>query len=103
MNDMNIDAQNAIYQSRYKNLVEDWHDRIDLVEDVNETELPYDRKMVLAQCLQNTVEAMNLAEATDAKDVSGFKHFALDLVTAVIPNLVANEIVSVQPINKMVA
>ena len=102
MENMEMQKQAELY-SKYSNLVEDWHDRIQLVEDVSESEMPYDRKIVLAQCLENTMEAINLAEATDAGDTNGFKHFALDIITAVIPNLVANDIVAIQPINTMVA
>ena len=98
MENMEMQKQAELY-SKYSNLVEDWHDRIQLVEDVSESEMPYDRKIVLAQCLENTMEAINLAEATDAGDTNGFKHFALDIITAVIPNLVANDIVAIQPID----
>ena len=83
-------------------LIESWGDRISVVESIDGAELPFEKKVVLAQCLENTQAAIDLQEATDAGDTSGFKHFALDLVTAVVPNLVANDIVSVQPIDNTV-
>lgn len=69
--------------NKAQRLVEAWGDRIDVVEQVNGEDMSYDRKLVLAQCLQNTKEQLDLLEATDAHDTDGFKHFALDLVTAV--------------------
>ena len=93
----NLDAK-TLY-SKAESLIENWSERIDLVEEVCETSIPFERKVVLAQCLENTQQAINMLEATNAGDTSGFKHFALDLVTAVIPNLVANDLVSIQPID----
>ena len=66
-----------IYSS-LTNLLEKWSDRIDLVESVAEEPLPYDKKIVLAQCLENTKDAIDMSEATDYRDVNGFKMFALD-------------------------
>ena len=82
-------------------LVESWSDRITLVEEVGQESLAYEKKIVLAQCLENTQLAIDMLESTDAGDTNGFKNFALDLVTAIVPNLVANDLVSVQPINSV--
>ena len=81
-------ANNAIKESfeiysHLSNLVEKWSDRIDLVESVAQENLSYDKKIVLAQCLENTMDAIKMTEATDYRDVNGFKMFALDIVTAV--------------------
>lgn len=97
----NITDTHQVY-AKVDSLIENWNERISLVEEVNEGELPYERKVVLAQCLENTQQAINMMESTDAGSTDGFKRFALDLVTAVIPNLVANDIVSVQPIDNEV-
>jgi hypothetical protein len=43
-----------------------------------------------------------MLESTDAGATDGFKRFALDIVTAVVPNLVANDLVSIQPIDNEV-
>jgi len=69
--------------SHLNSLVEKWSDRVDLVESVAGESLPYEKKVVLAQCLENTHEAIKMTEATDFRDVNGFKMFALDIVTAV--------------------
>lgn len=100
---MGIPSTTQIYNAnKYTALTEQFNDRISLVEELAEEPMPYDRKIVLAQCLKNTSEAIKMLEATDAGATAGFKHFALDIVTAVIPNLVANEIVSIQPIENEV-
>lgn len=83
-------------------LIENWNERISIVEEVNEAPLSYDRKIVLAQCLENTQSAISMLEATDTADIGQFKHYALDLVTAIVPNLVANDLVSIQPIDNEV-
>lgn len=78
----NIKTSREVY-SQMNNLVEEWNDRISIVEQVNEGSLDYDKKIVLAQCLENTQQAINMMEATDAGSTDGFKRFALDLVTAI--------------------
>lgn len=88
--------------SKLANLAEQWDERISLVEEVNGGELSFEKKVVLAQCLENTQLAIDMLEATDAGATDGFKQFALDLVTAIVPNLVANDLVSVQPIDNEV-
>lgn len=74
----NIKESFEIY-SHLSNLIEKWSDRIDLVESVAQEALPYDKKIVLAQCLENTMDAIKMTEATDYRDVNGFKMFALDM------------------------
>ena len=88
-------------------LCERWSGRINVVNKVFESKnlptLSKEKQVVLAQCLENTQEYLNsMTEATDAGDTAGFKHYALDLVTSIVPNLVAHEIVSVQPIDNIV-
>lgn len=68
--------------TKAESLVENWQGRISVVEQFDPS-LSWEKKIVLAQCLENTQQAIDLMEATDAGDTSGFKHFALDLVTAV--------------------
>lgn len=51
-----------------------------------------------AICLENTSGFMRrMDEATLSTDVGSFIHHGFDLITAVMPSLIANEIVSVQP------
>ncbi len=48
-----------------KQLIEKWSDRAKLVEDVMDQEMSYEKKYVLASCLENTQLALNLTEATN--------------------------------------
>lgn len=104
MNDKQEMMREAYYDAygKTERLIEKWSDRVGIVNEVNGKPMTHDQELVLAQCLENTQDAISMLEATDARDTDGFKHFALDLVTAVVPNLVANDLVSVQPIDNRV-
>lgn len=84
-------------------LCEKWAKRINLVESaLNEGQaMPLEKKAALAKILENTQSFLKyqLQEATQSGDIGQYKRFALDIVTAVIPNLIAYDIVSVQPIS----
>ena len=54
--------------NRAEALIESWNDRINVVEDCI-PDLSYEKKLVLAQCLENTQEAIQLQEAM----FSGFR------------------------------
>ena len=64
-----------------------------------------DRKMVLAQVLSNTskflTEAFENSVSTQRSDMGLFKRFALDITTLTLPNLIAPELVLVQPLTAM--
>jgi hypothetical protein len=56
------------------------------------------RAAITAICLENTARWMtNLQEDTKVANVGVFDKFALPIIRAVIPNLIATDIVSVQP------
>lgn len=87
-------------------LVEKWSDNISAVNEAFGQDLSLDRQMVLATTLENTQSALNRAnqmfESTQPSDVGPFKKFALELVTAVVPNLIATDLVSVQPMSNRI-
>ncbi|WJZ23489.1 major capsid protein [Listeria phage LIS04] len=85
-------------------LLEKWDTNISAVNEALGQELSLDRKIVLASTLQNTQDGINraLLETTQASDVGPFKTFALELITAVVPNLIASDIVSVQPMSNRI-
>lgn len=82
-------------------LLERWSNYLSAVNEAFGASLPIDRQVVLAVCLEATQQQINrvenLYEATQPTDIGPFKKFGLELVTAVVPNLIANDIVSVQP------
>jgi len=79
---------------------------INVVEEVTGKRMDVDRKIILASCLENTNStlrnASDLYETTMPSDVGPFKKFALELVSAVVPSLVAYDIVSVQPMSNRI-
>jgi hypothetical protein len=52
--------------------------------------------------LENVEQAYALHESTDAGATNGTKLFAMDLISTVIPNLVVDKLVSIQPMDNMV-
>lgn len=58
---------------------------------------------ILLENTQNQINMFNrsrgLNEATQTTDVSYFQKHAINLLSAVVPNLIASELVSTQPIN----
>src|SRR5210317_1014502 len=98
-----------IYEA-YKPLMDDWNDYISVVQEhvegFNDIEATQ-----LAILLENTKSEIEMAkgrmmqgspvlEGTDISMISTFQSQAYDIVTAVMPNLIANDIVSVQPLDR---
>lgn len=83
-------------------LLERWADEIEVVSEAyGNKELSLDRQVALAICLENTQMQITrvsqaLNEVTQPTDVGLFRKYAINLVAAVMPNLIANDIVSVQ-------
>lgn len=91
-------------------LVEKYAKRINLAEKYYAKNnagatLDGDRKLVLAQVLSNTskflTEAFENSVSTQRSDMGLFKRFALDITTLTLPNLIAPELVLVQPLTAM--
>ena len=87
-------------------LLESWGKNIEAVRRVD-SGFSTDRAVALAQVLESTKTQLDffeqrvkrgLMETTQAVDVSVFKRYAFDILTAVFPNLIAQDIVSVQPL-----
>ena len=88
-----------------------WSNEINQINEALEGDLSYYDAVSTAILLENTssfIDQKNMFyggmnEATQANDVGYFKNYALNLLSAVMPNLLAPEIVSIQPIIKCVA
>ena len=89
--------------SESKALYEGWKNNINAVKSVD-SKFTDEDGLKLAICLENTKvqldRADQLYEATQPVDVGPFKKYAFDIITAVMPNLIAEEIVSVQPLKQ---
>lgn len=67
--------------------------------------LSNNKKMVIAKLLENTNKVMNEAfensTGTQRSDMGAFRKFALNLTTVAVPNLIAFDLVIVQPMSSM--
>ena len=52
-----------------------------------------EKKIMLAQCLENTDSLLKYTEATNPAALGAYKRYALDITTAVTANLIAPELV----------
>lgn len=63
------------------------------------------RKIMLAKCLDNVTKFLNESikseNATQRSDLGEFKRFALNLTNVALPNLIAPDLVLVQPMSSM--
>ncbi|AWD93015.1 major capsid protein [Bacillus phage vB_BceM-HSE3] len=76
------------------------------IQDVNEAQgsaMSLDKQVTLATVLENTHRQVakfeHMTESTQTSDVGAFKKAGFDIVTALMPSLIANDIVSVQPMS----
>lgn len=97
-----MDTNTILTQARQKALMNKWNKRLSLVESVS-GKMDIQKRAALAQTLENT---QRLVESTTTVGVGGdqgtYKRFALDMVCAVIPNLISHDVVSVQPVENRV-
>lgn len=100
--------ENCGYISQPQNIIlteKVWKNRLDAIEKVTGA-LNAEKKTATALCLENTRKALAYLEstgATQSPDIGAYKRYALDMVGAVVPNLIAFDICSVQAINNRIA
>lgn len=92
------------------NLLEQYKNRLSVSEKMyarthmNEGMSNY-KKLTIARCLENTNrflnEAFSTADATQRSALGDYKRFCLNLVTVALPNLIAPELVLVQPMSSL--
>ena len=90
-----ISAKNA-------RLLRKWDKRIKMTESVLGKKLGTEKAVALAVCLENTHHRIKMTESTQPAGIGQYKRYALDIVNAVVPNLIAYDICSVQPIDNRV-
>lgn len=92
------------------NLLEAYKNRLKVSESVYKREhegeaMSTHRKLVIAKCLENTNKYLNEAfdnsTGTQRSDMGLYKKFCLNLTTVALPNLIANDLVIVQPMTSM--
>lgn len=91
------------------NLLEAYKRRLAISESVysksHSSPMPDSKKLVIAKCLENTSRFMNEAfensVGTQRTSLGDFKKFTLNLVTVALPDLIAFDLVMVQPMSSM--
>lgn len=79
-----------------------WDKNIKAIQEAFDGNIDDYKLLSTAILLENTEQYLNqrcrtLNEATQPSDVSYFKRYAINLLSAVVPNLIAEDLVSVQP------
>lgn len=95
-----FEQHNSLY---IKNVMEAWQPNIEAVRKADPS-FTDEKAFKLAMILENTNSAIQKAErkaqlneTTQTLDIGAFKKHGFSLITAVMPNLIAEEIVSTQP------
>lgn len=87
-------------------LLEKWGHELNAINEAFDGKLDYVRQITTAMMLENAnnqlarVEAMN--EGTQLADIGFFKKYGINLLAAAIPNLIAPDIVSMQPMQNRI-
>ena len=82
-----------------RRLIKKWGSTINLVESVKKEKLSQEKKGALVHALENTARRVAYKESTNPGNIGQYKKYAVDLVTAVVPNLIGFDLVAVQPLD----
>lgn len=85
-----------IMDQKTKYLIGRWSKRINMVEKAKGEALSYEKRAALANSLENTHQSLKFMEATNPAAIGQYKRYALDVVTAIVPNLIAFDCYAVQ-------
>ena len=88
--------------SKSTRLLEGWKKRIQRLESATGRKNTLERNLVLAHCLNTTKIQRDYHESIQTPDAGMYKIFALDIVGAVVQNLIAPELVSMQAMDNAV-
>ena len=91
-----------IMDHKTKYLIAKWAKRINMVERAKGEAMSYEKRAALANSLENTHQRILACEATNPGSIGQYKRYALDLITAVVPNLIAFDIYAVQPMDNRI-
>jgi len=92
---------NTINQ-RTKQLIGRYAKRISMVEKAQGSPLTLEKRAVLANSLHNVSQLVQMKEATNPGSIGQYKRYALDIVTATVPNLIAFDVMSVQSMDNRI-
>lgn len=83
-------------------LIGKWQKRINLVESAQGKPLTLEKRAALANALENTADRIRAVEATNPNSIGAYKRYALDIINAIVPNLIAFDCVAVQAMDNRV-
>ena len=92
----------TITDQKTKTLIGRWGKRIAMVEKAKGKPLTLEQKSALANSLESTAQRIIAKEATNPGSIGAYKRYALDIVTATVPNLIAFDIYAVQAMDNRV-
>ena len=105
---INLQEATSKYLMEGSPVIAKWGKKLTEVNSIMQEEgrrpLNLEQQVALAKLLENTKNRINydLKEATQNTMVGPYKRYALDIVASMVPNLIAFDLVNVQPIeNKM--
>ena len=91
-----------IINQKSKYLINKWGKRIATVEKVQGAPMTFEKKAVLANALENTFDHIRAVEAVNPGSIGQYKRYALDIVTATVPNLIAFDVMAVQAMDNRI-
>ena len=91
-----------IMNQKTKYLINKWGKRIAAVEKATGSTLNLEKRSVLANTLENTYDHIRAVEATNPGSIGQYKRYALDIVTATVPNLIAFDVMAVQAMDNRI-
>lgn len=97
----NIVTSQSAVSAKTQYLIKKWGKRIKATESVLGP-MNMERKSALAISLENTNHRIRTVENTQPGSIGQYKRYALDIVNAVVPNLITYDIASVQAIDNRV-
>ena len=104
----NIQEAMSAYTTSSAPVLGKWSGRLNevnkILKEESRPQMKLEAQIALAKVLENTQKRMNyeLREATQNTMVGPYKKYALDVISGMVPNLIALDLVNVQPIeNKM--
>lgn len=103
-------TENVLSHPENQRLIKKYEDRLQLAESLIKEkrglDMTFERKLSTAICLENTTKRIRALEAnigaTQPGNVGQYKRYAIDMVGTIIPNLIAQDLVSVQAIENRV-
>lgn len=91
-----------IMNQKTKYLIAKWSKRIGMVEKAQGKPLNFEKRAALANSLESTAQRIIAKEATNPGSIGQYKRYALDIITATVPNLIAFDLYAVQAMDNRI-